>query len=89
MTSPSWEDLKSTLEVGSNVTGTVTKHESYGVLVDIGYDYDGLIQITDFKDKGSMTPGEFPAIGDELEAVVLGFKEYGHQIWLGVRPSQL
>ena len=89
MTSSNWEDLKSTLEVGSRITGTITKHESYGVLLDIGYEYDGLIQITDFKDEGAMTPGEYPAIGDEVEAVILGFKELGHQIWLSVRPSLL
>jgi len=89
MTSSTWEDLKATLEVGSRITGTVTRHEQYGVFLDIGYEYDGLIQITDFKDEGTMTPGEFPAIGDEVEAVVLGFKELGHQVWLSVRQSKL
>jgi hypothetical protein len=36
-----------------------------------------------------MTPDQYPAVGSEVEAVVLGFKETGKQIWLGMRPSQL
>jgi hypothetical protein len=36
-----------------------------------------------------MTPVEFPSIGSSLEAAVLGFKETGRQIWLGVKPSQI
>ncbi|PPT05923.1 hypothetical protein CKA32_006650 [Geitlerinema sp. FC II] len=36
-----------------------------------------------------MTPEEYPKIGSRLDVVVLGFKEIGHQIWLGVKPSQL
>ena len=36
-----------------------------------------------------MTPTEYPPLDSDVEAVVLGFKERGRQIWLGVKPSQL
>lgn len=86
----SWDKLKGgMLEVGDIITGTILRHEPYGVLVDIGYTYEGLIQITDFKDEGIMTPEEYPSIGSEIRVAVLGFKEHGCQIWLGVKPSQL
>jgi hypothetical protein len=85
-----WEEVKRSLPVGSMVSGVVTKHAPFGVFIKISdVPFDGLIQITDFKDAGRMTPVEFPAIGSILRAVVLGFKETGRQIWLGVRPSQL
>jgi ribosomal protein S1 len=85
----SWEELKGTLNIGDIVIGTIQKHEPYGVFVDIGYQFEGLIQITDFKDEGVMTKEEYPSIGEEVRAKILGFKEPGNQIWLGVKPSQI
>jgi len=67
----------------------ILKHEPYGVIVDFGYEYSGIIQITDFKDDGIMTSAEYPPIGTKIKAKVLGFKDHGFQIWFGVRPSQL
>lgn len=85
----SWEELKNNLNVGDVVIDTILKHESYGVFVDLGYEYDGIIQITDFKDEGVMLTEEYPEIGKEVKAVILGFKDYGQQIWLGVKPTQI
>jgi hypothetical protein len=50
--------------------------------------FDGLVQITDFKDTGRMTPNEYPALESTIDAVVLGFKETGNQIWLGMKSSR-
>lgn len=68
--------------VGEEITATILRHEPYGVFVNIGYDYDGLIQITDFKENGVMTQKEYPGIGEEIQTVVLGFKDHGQQVWL-------
>ena len=84
-----WNAMKAELRIGQLVDGVVIRHESYGAFVDVGLGFDGLIQITDFKDAGVMSPDEYPKIGSKIRAVVLGFKERGCQIWLGVRPSQL
>ncbi len=85
-----WDELKRSLRVGSRVAGFVTRHEPFGVFVEIpGIPFEGLVQITGFKDEGRMTVDEFPPFGSPLAAVVLGFKETGQQIWLGVKPSQL
>ena len=85
-----WDEIKESLPVGSVVSCVVTRHAPFGIFVKIsGVPFDGLIQITDFKDAGRMTLVEFPAIGSSLKAVVLGFKEMGRQIWLGVKPSQI
>ena len=85
-----WEEIKRSLPVGTLVTGNVTRHAPFGIFVKIiDVAFDGLVQITDFKDEGRMTVDEYPPPGSELTAVVLGFKETGKQIWLGVKPSQI
>ncbi len=91
MTEPkTWDETKRELRAGSLVSCTVTRHAPFGVFAKIpGLPFDGLIQIIDFKDEGKMTADEFPAIGNTLSAVDLGFKEDAHQIWLGVKPSQI
>ena len=89
MKNPSWSQLKNSLRIGDLLPGRVTRHEPYGIFVELNLSFEGLIQITDFKDEGIMSPHEYPPVGQKLEVVVLGFKEFGQQIWLGVRPSQL
>ena len=85
-----WETVKQTLAVGVRVRCRVKEHHPFGIFTTlVDCPFDGLIQITDFKDVGRMTPTEYPPLGSEVEAVVLGFKERGRQIWLGVKPSQL
>lgn len=85
----SWEELKAVLNVGDEVSGVVLKHEAFGVFVDIGCRFDGLIEIIAFLDAGIMTPNMFPAVGTRVKAKVLGFRETNNQIWLSVKPSQL
>jgi len=85
-----WETLKHSLKAGSRVGGIVTRHAPFGIFVEIkGVPFAGLIQITDFKDGGRMSAEEYPPVGAMIEGVVLGFKESGQQIWLGMKPSQL
>lgn len=60
------------------------------VFVDISnLEFEGLIQIPDFKDEGTMSTAEYPKIGSTIEAIILGYKETGQQIWLGMKPSQM
>ncbi|HEV2970015.1 MAG TPA: hypothetical protein VGY55_08495 [Pirellulales bacterium] len=85
-----WNAVKHSLPVGTHVWCCVKEHRPFGVFATIeNVPFDGLIQITDFKDVGRMTPSEYPPLGSAVEAVVLGFKEHGEQIWLGTKPSQL
>lgn len=88
MQEETWRDVKQQLPVGSIVEGRVTRYETYGVFVDIGLECEGLIQIIDIKDDGTVTVDDYPSIGAPIVARVLGFKEKGHQVWLGIKPSQ-
>jgi ribosomal protein S1 len=86
----SWEEIKNSLQIGSKLKGVVTKHFPFGIFVVLpGIPFTGLVQIPDFKDKGDMTPSDYPAVGSSVDVVVLGFKETGQQIWLSMKPSQL
>lgn len=84
-----WHEFKAILPEGSLVAGVVLKHEPYGVFVDIGHGYDGIIQITDFNDHGVVTTKDYPPVGTRLLTTVLGFEDHGFQVWLGVKPRQM
>jgi ribosomal protein S1 len=85
-----WEAAKQALPIGTRQRARVTQHRPFGIFVDIpNFQFQGLVQITEFKDEGKMTVAEYPPIERVVEAVVLGFKEFGSQIWLGMKPSQL
>lgn len=84
-----WNNLKDYLKIGTIVSVVVRKHEPYGIFADTGHSFEGLIQIVDMKDAGAVTPVDYPAVGARIDAVVLGFKDHGQQIWLGIKPSQL
>jgi S1 RNA binding domain len=85
-----WEAVKHSLPAGARVRGVVTRHFPFGIFIDLeGVPFTGLVEIPEFKDEGRMTPEEYPHVGARIEAVVLGFKESGRQIWLSMRPSRL
>jgi S1 RNA binding domain len=85
-----WESVKRELPIGTHVKCQVKEHRPFGVFTTIaGAPFDGLIEIIYFKDVGKMSPSEYPPVGSDVEAVVLGFDESCKQIRLGVKPSQL
>jgi ribosomal protein S1 len=54
-----WEELKDSLRIGTKVRSKVLRHGPFGIFVSLpGIPFDGLVQITDFKDTGRMTPNE-------------------------------
>ncbi|MBW4502968.1 MAG: S1 RNA-binding domain-containing protein [Scytonema hyalinum WJT4-NPBG1] len=86
----SWDEIKDSLKIGTKLRGVVKKHRPFGIFVAlVEINFIGLVEIPNFKDEGIMTASEYPAIGSEVDVVVLGFKETGQQIWLGMKPSQL
>jgi len=89
MQEEAWRDAKRQLPVGSIVEGRVLRHEAYGLFVDIGLECEGLIQIVDISDDRPVTPDDYPPLGALVVARVLGFKENGRQVWLGIKPSHL
>ena len=90
-TGRSWGEVKQRFPMGSVVAGVVSQHHPFGVFVDLGDPLAiGLVQITDFRDHGRMTPDLYPPVGASITAVVLGHTDdRRRQVWLGMKPSQL
>ena len=74
-----------TIEAGAQVTGTVERHERYGVFVFLGPGRTGLLpnEETDTAD-GTDLKQAFP-VGSELEVVVLDVDPERHRIRLSRR----
>jgi hypothetical protein len=71
-----WAAVKQAFSIGTRIRCRVKEHHPFGVFTTIdGIAFDGLIQITDFTDRGRVTPSEYPPIGSEVEAAVLGFTD--------------
>lgn len=93
-----WAGTKKVLPIGTRIQCRVKEHHPFGVLAAIeGIVFDGLIEIVSFRDTplaAIHAPGtsriEYPPVGNEVEAIVLGYRENEpRQIGLGLRPSQL
>lgn len=74
------------------VLGTVTRHEPYGFYVNFrnaeGGMEEGLVVITMVHDNNAPNP-DFPPIGSQVEAVLLGYTDVGGQPRLSIRPQDV
>lgn len=77
-----WDELKNKIPVGTILSGKVLKHEYYGVYVDLGYEYLGLISIINFSIDFGKKIDELLPINSEIEVKVVSFKDNGCQIRL-------
>ncbi|WP_165231764.1 S1 RNA-binding domain-containing protein [Aquisphaera insulae] len=86
-----WDEARRRFPIGSRVRGTVIDHRPFGIFVDRGVsEILGLVQVTDFRDEGRMTPDQYPPIGATIEEIVLGHtSEQRKQVWLEVKPGLL
>jgi ribosomal protein S1 len=91
MSNQFWNQVKSKYRLGELIHGKVEHHAPFGIFVDVGDDaVHGIVQITDFVDRGGMTPEMYPDIGSPIGAVVVGYTEDDrNQVWLSVKPSVL
>ncbi|MGE3407532.1 MAG: hypothetical protein AB7I37_12005 [Pirellulales bacterium] len=83
--SQAWQDIKSSLQVGSLVSGRVVARRAFGVFVDIGLGFPALILVVKLNDaeKAPYTSMEmYPAIGDTVEGRVCAFADHNRQIGL-------
>lgn len=85
--SMTWEEIKNDLKVDTIVEGIVTRHESFGVFVDLGYSFEGLIEMVHFIVTPGAGPERYPDIGTRISVIVFGFRDHGHQIAVGLPQS--
>ena len=85
-----WAKLKAELHVGQMLEGKVLAHWPFGIFVDLGKPFVGLIEIVNFREHGErMTANEFPELGAPIKGVIVQFTDNNFQIKLSARPSDL
>ncbi len=89
-TDEEWAVAKARFTSGVVATGMVLSHHPFGFFVDLGAPVTGLVEIPRVKEPGqSVDPRDYPPVGQEITAVVLGAADLQRQVHLSIRPSDL
>ena len=76
-----FEDLKE----GMELTGTVRNVIDFGVFVDIGVKYDGLVHISEMSNKFIKNPLEVVSVGDIVKVKVIKIDKERHKVGLSMK----
>lgn len=71
-----WEKLQEKLYPDLIILGRVTRVESFGVFVDIGEAFDGLIHSLSINDNDRINYEDYPKVGEIVKVVILGFSKH-------------
>jgi len=77
------EESMQTVEVGSVVTGRVTRLESFGAFVEIAPGIEGLLHVSNMAYRRVERPEDVVSVGDVVEVMILEISEGGRRIGLG------
>jgi small subunit ribosomal protein S1 len=84
-----WDQTENRFPVGAKVKGKVTNLVPYGAFVEIEEGVEGLIHVSELSwTKRIARPSDVLAVGQEVEAVVLGVNKEEQKISLGVRQLE-
>lgn len=85
-----WAAATSRFTSGVGLTGIVLSHHAFGFFVDLGDAVIGLVEVLRVKDPGQpVSSRDYPSVGQEITAVVLGMVDLQRQVHLSIRPSDL
>lgn len=76
-----FEDLKE----GMILTGTVRNVIDFGVFVDIGVKYDGLVHISEMSNKFIKNPSDIASVGDTVKVKILSIDTNRHKVALSMK----
>lgn len=82
--SPATPTLRN-LAPGDVTTGRVTRIESYGIFVDLGVGYDGMVHVKEMAHGYVKHPGDLVKMGEEVQVQVLDVRRRRGQIDLSMR----
>ena len=80
-----WEDVKARLPVGTALEGTVVHVARFGVFVDLGVGFDGLLLVPEMAGPGPKRMDEYPQVGERVTARVIHHRDHNRQISLTQR----
>ncbi|MDD4663255.1 MAG: S1 RNA-binding domain-containing protein [Caldisericia bacterium] len=77
----------SSLEINSLIDGTVTNVLDYGAFVDIGYNIEGLVHISELTWSSSKRPNDVVKKGDAIKVRIIGISEDQQKISLSYKRT--
>jgi len=77
-------DMRTSLEEGMIVKGTVTNITDYGLFIDLG-GMDGLCHITDLSWGRVSHPAKLYKVGDEIDVKILKYDQESDRVSLGIK----
>ncbi|MFQ6118127.1 MAG: S1 RNA-binding domain-containing protein, partial [Candidatus Bipolaricaulia bacterium] len=80
-----WHKFLEGYSLNSIVRGKITEIKDFGAFMQITPDVEGLIHVSEISDDRISTPAEVLAIGDEVEARIIGINEEKRQVRLSMR----
>ncbi|MCC6720707.1 MAG: 30S ribosomal protein S1 [Bacteroidia bacterium] len=86
LTDNPWNNLDSSLTVGSKIKGKVVTVADYGAFVEITPGIEGLIHVSEMNwSQHLKNPQDFMKIGDEIEAMILTLDKDEQKMSLGIK----
>ena len=79
------KEFLASIEEGKVIEGTVKNLAEYGAFVDLGYNVDGLLHITDMAWKRVKHPSEIVSVGDKIKVKVLKYEPENTRVSLGLK----
>ncbi|MEI6242027.1 MAG: 30S ribosomal protein S1 [Chlamydiota bacterium] len=84
-----WEEVEKKYPPGTRIKGKIVNLVSYGAFIEIEPGIEGLIHVSEMSWTKNVTdPGEFVAVGDEVEAIVLSIQKDEGKISLGIKQLE-
>ncbi|ACM20718.1 ribosomal protein S1 [Geotalea daltonii FRC-32] len=88
LTPDPWSEIPSKYRSGTRVKGKVTSITDFGIFLEIEEGIEGLVHISELSQEKLASTKDFAAVGDELEAVVLGVDDVEKKIALSIKALQ-
>ena len=84
-----WEEIESRYPIGTRVHGRVVNLAPYGAFVELEKGIEGLVHVSEMSwTKRIQRASDVLAVGDEIDAVVLGVSGDDKKISLGMRQTE-
>ncbi|MFH0839112.1 MAG: 30S ribosomal protein S1 [Candidatus Omnitrophota bacterium] len=84
-----WQNVEQKYPVGSKIKGKVVNVMPYGIFVELEKGLEGLIHVSEFSWSKKITnPQDMYAIGDAVEAMVIGIEAQSQKLSLGIKQLE-
>jgi len=84
-----WEDIEARYPIGGRVHGRVVNLAPYGAFIELEEGIEGLVHVSEMSwTKRIQRASDVLAIGDEVDAVILGVSSEEKKISLGMRQTE-